>query len=113
MMRYGIEQASEALPPVRLPFKVLMVTTTALLDLLLFERFGRVVFTGRLVWSVGVILLCIATIAVLTGMHRTLLWKWTCQRSWKAFSCVFLLAGILPGSIGLYIGLKGLWESAH
>jgi hypothetical protein len=113
-MQYGIEQPREAPPPsVRLPVKVLMVTVTGLLDLLIFERFGRAVVTGRLVWSVGVVLLCLASIAILTGMHLTLLWKWTCQKCWKAFSCVFLLAAVLPGSIGFYVGLKSLWESSH
>ena len=118
MMKYGLEKPREmASPPVRLPVKFLMVTVTGLLDLLLFEHFGRILsvhpVTNRAFWSIPRIAYGVVTTGIIAAMHRALLWKWTCQKSWKVFFFVILLAAVLPGSVGFYIGLKGLWESSR
>ena len=114
MMNYGLEKLStRPPPPVRLPVKAVMVMTTFLSHLLLLERVGRAFsahpFTNLAPWSVGFILMSALSIGILIAMDRALLWKWVCQKSYLAFSLVFALAAILPGSIGFFVGMEGLW----
>jgi hypothetical protein len=108
-MNYGLEQPKTAPQPIHLFVKLLMVTITGLMNLLFSEEVGRAVAKPP-IWSFGLLLLGIIYLGVMIAMNRALLWKWTCEKSWKKFLSVFLFFAVLPASLGFYAGLKGLWH---